>query len=154
MPKTPGRKTKLSPELIISLCLDIRNGMPYKYACAKAGISERVFHKWKSAGMDEGPKSNGKENKAFVQFVQSIKKADAEAIDRNVSLIQVAAKTSWQAAAWWLERRFPKDFGRVDRMGLFDMDGVEALSDGLSESKKKEIEKELGSIFPKRKAVG
>ncbi len=29
---------------------------------------------------------------------------------RNVAIIQHATQDTWQAAAWWLERRFPEDF--------------------------------------------
>lgn len=46
----------------------------------------------------------------YFQFVQAIKKARSEAMDRNVEIIQTAAKKTWQAAAWYLERQFPEEF--------------------------------------------
>ena len=37
---------------------------------------------------------------------------------RNVALIQKAAKDNWQAAAWYLERRYPEDYGRREQHKL------------------------------------
>jgi len=34
---------------------------------------------------------------------------------RNVGIIKTAAETTWTAAAWWLERRRPADFGKRER---------------------------------------
>lgn len=52
------------------------------------------------------------------QFWQTIKKAEAEAEARNTALIQTQASKSWQAAAWWLERKFPDRWGRKDKVQL------------------------------------
>lgn len=45
-----------------------------------------------------------------LEFLDAVKKAEEEAVVRNVAIINKAASTSWQAAAWWLERRRPADF--------------------------------------------
>ncbi len=36
---------------------------------------------------------------------------------RCVSLVAKAASSNWRAAAWWLERRRPADYGRQARLG-------------------------------------
>jgi hypothetical protein len=41
-----------------------------------------------------------------------LRDAEERAVIRQVSIILAAAKTSWQAAAWWLERRYPNEWGR------------------------------------------
>ena len=71
------------------------------HACARAGISQDTFGRWRKQSAD---------------FAEEVKKAEAEAIARNVTVIQKAAGTSWQAAAWWLERRHPNDFARTERL--------------------------------------
>ena len=51
----------------------------------------------------------------YVSFDSAIKEAEAEAIAGRIQCIQKAEDHSWQAAAWWLERRYPQDFGRTIR---------------------------------------
>jgi hypothetical protein len=47
-----------------------------------------------------------------VAFLAAVKKAQADAVAANVQLIQIAAREgTWQAAAWWLERRHPDQYG-------------------------------------------
>ena len=45
-------------------------------------------------------------------------KAEADAEVRNVAIIQRAADTTWQAAAWWLERKHKAEWSsRVEQTG-------------------------------------
>lgn len=46
------------------------------------------------------------ESPAFVEFFEAVRKADATGAVRNLALIETAAPTHWQAAAWKLERRW------------------------------------------------
>ena len=45
-------------------------------------------------------------------FSVAIKKAEAECKVARIQTILKASKKSWQAAAWWLERRCPDEYGR------------------------------------------
>ncbi len=51
----------------------------------------------------------------YREFLEAIEKAEAQAKVRNVTIIQAAAKDNWQAAAYWLERRYPEEWGRRGR---------------------------------------
>jgi transposase len=103
-----GRRTKLTDATQKVIVDSIAAGVPQKYAAQRAGIGERTLAGWLAAGRKatKGP---------FLQFLQAVKKAEADAIARNVAIVQKAAGKSWQAAAWWLERRHHEDFGRKDR---------------------------------------
>lgn len=103
-----GRIPKLNPETVGIITRGVADGMPRRHAAALAGVSESAVAKWLAAGRK---KTSG----PHFQFVQAIKKAEAEAIARNVTVVQAAADKSWQAAAWWLERRFPDEFGSESR---------------------------------------
>jgi len=107
-----GRKTKLTPELIEQASKLVAAGNYLKHVAQYLGIPERTFYRW----LAEGEKA--KKGLAW-QFYQAIKKAEAEAVARNIALIQKAAtEGNWQAAAWWLERKYPEEWGRKDRMNM------------------------------------
>tara|TARA_R110002153_G_scaffold84197_1_gene210998 strand:+ start:581 stop:1372 length:792 start_codon:yes stop_codon:yes gene_type:complete len=86
-------------------------GNPYAHVCWLVGIDESTFYRW----MKEGKSSPiGTISK---NFYDKVKKANGEAAHRNVMRIQKAVG-GWQASAWFLERRFPQDYGRTDRVQL------------------------------------
>ena len=62
------------------------------------GISYETFRTW------QGEKS---------VFSVAIKKAEAECKVARIATILKASEKSWQAAAWWLERRCPDEYSRI-----------------------------------------
>lgn len=56
-------------------------------------------------------------------FSEAIKKAEASCKHRNIALIQKAALTTWQAAAWWLERKYPNEFALKHKLEHSGDDG-------------------------------
>lgn len=105
-----GRKTKLTNEIQEQICKYVRLGIPLKFAAEACGIGERTIYYW----IERGKKSTrGK----YLQFLQSIKKAEAESIIKDVAILEKSAhEGSWQAAAWKLERRYPEFFGKKEKM--------------------------------------
>lgn len=100
-----GRKSKLTEERQERILQAIRAGNYIETAALHAGISEGTFHRW----MQEGERAKtGKKR----EFYEAVKKARADAETRTVAIISNAMPTSWQAAAWWLERSFPDRWGR------------------------------------------
>jgi hypothetical protein len=93
---------KYTPELIEQLIKYIEAGNYYKTACEAVGLGESTFYEW----LKEKP-----------EFLESIKKAEAQAIVRNLTIIQLAAKKNWQAAAWFLERKDFKNWGKKELVG-------------------------------------
>lgn len=100
-----GRPSKLTPEVQQRVLQAIAGGNTKKDAAAYAGVGYRTLEAWLA---DQRP--------AFQQFQQAVAQKEAEAVVRNVTLIQKAAADTWQAAAWWLERRRPDDWGRKERV--------------------------------------
>jgi hypothetical protein len=65
----------------------------------------------------------------FAGFSDAIKKAESEAEVRMVAhVLKAATDGTWQAAAWWLERRRPTDYGRRDRVELTIRQQAEKLA--------------------------
>lgn len=112
-PKKPrvGRKDQRRDEAAMErLFKALEAGNTFGNACTLAGIGARTFYRWKAEG------ETAKEGTFARQFWQKVKDAEAQAIHRNVLVIQTAAKKSWQAAAWWLERKYPEDWARHERI--------------------------------------
>jgi len=108
----------------------IRGGNYANVAAQYAGIGESTYYEWLQRGREgESP---------FAEFAEAIKEAEAQAEVRNMALIQQAAQAgTWQASAWYLERRYPSRYGRRERLehsgpeggpitlrGIADMMGV------------------------------
>lgn len=105
----PGRPSLLKPkiaELIISL---VRAGNYIEVAVGAAGISKETFYSWGRQAKED--QYRGYRTK-YTQFLDAIEQASAEATARDMALIAEAAERDWRAAAWRLERRLPKVYGK------------------------------------------
>ena len=98
-----GRNTKLTPKTKAGLCDLIRSGLHNQTACDIMRISTSSFYHWRST---------------FPEFSDALKKAEAEAEAEMVKRIMAAATTTWQATAWYLERKFSSRWGKVDRIQI------------------------------------
>ena len=96
-----GRPSKHTPEVVARIVQAIATGNTRRHSCAYGGISEDAFSAWLKTKPD---------------FAAAIKKAEADAVVRNVAIIEQAARITWQAAAWWLERRYPDDYAKRERL--------------------------------------
>jgi hypothetical protein len=52
------------------------------------------------------------------EFKDAVERAESEFIAETVARIATHGRDNWQALAWILERRWPADFGRQDRIKL------------------------------------
>jgi len=105
-----GRKTKLTPEVQKRIVESVRLGAPYCLAAQSGGIGESTLYDW----MERGEKGERREQKdIYVEFAKAIKEAESACFNAMLGRIQLAASTSWQAAAWLLERRYPQQFART-----------------------------------------
>lgn len=104
-----GRPTKLTPEIQERICAAIQQGN-YAFVAARcAGISESTFYSWLDRGARE-------KRGAFAEFLESIKKAESIAEAGAIEVVRNASQQSWQAAAWWLERKYPERWARKERV--------------------------------------
>jgi hypothetical protein len=100
------RRTKLTPELQKRFYELLAVGNYNETACRMLGIDSATFYRWRARGLG----ANARE--PYRGFCEAIEKATAEAEARNVVIIQKAAKTSWFAAAWFLERKFAQRWAK------------------------------------------
>ena len=105
--KVKGRKSKLTPELIVKISTEIENGSYQKVAARKCGVGESTFYAW----MEKAEAGVGGQ---FQELMEAVKNASAVAESRAIQTI--LADDSWQSKAWFLERRFPERWRRKDRL--------------------------------------
>jgi hypothetical protein len=98
-----GRPTKYTEQNVNRILDALRGGNTRRASCAAGNISQDTFANWL------------RDHSAFSDAVE---KAEGEAELRNLAVIQDATKTTWQAAAWWLERKHKQEWSsRVEQTG-------------------------------------
>lgn len=81
----------------------IKIGVKIKNACELIGINQDTYFTW----VKEHP-----------EFSDLIKRARGERTREALMVIRKAALKSWQAAAWYLERTFPDQYGLKAQLTL------------------------------------
>jgi hypothetical protein len=100
-------------------CLDlIATGVPDKHAAAAAGVSKATFYR--HIEIDDKGKTGTYYDK---EFAGAVEEARGKAVSEKVLRVSRAASESWQAAAWWLERRYPQYFALINRTKHVGSDG-------------------------------
>lgn len=98
-----GRPSKYTQELIDRICYSLSQGNTRTTAATCAGISMETFAVYV---------------REFPEFSDAIKRAEEQAVEHYVNVIHAASGQTWQAAAWYLERRRPADFSKQDRVDI------------------------------------
>lgn len=109
-----GRPTKLTARVQRALCGALLRGNTRENAALTAGISRSTLTTWLHLGRTE---ASGR----YTSFLAAVEKAEAAAVQASVGVVRHAARDTWQAAAWWLERRYPDEWGRKDRVEITEV---------------------------------
>jgi len=93
-----GSPTKRTDATRATILKALRHGATYKRAAEAAGVAYETFRAWRAAD---------------PAFSAAVEKAHGQMMQTALASIEKAAKEgTWQAAAWWLERMFPDEYGR------------------------------------------
>ncbi len=93
-----ARPSKYTPATAKKITDAIRVGATFRLACMYAGISEDTFMAWR---------------KRYPDFADAINQAEGAGAAAWLGMIEKAAQEgNWQAAAWKLERKYPREYGR------------------------------------------
>jgi transposase len=116
---TRGRKPSTLDDPKVKLLLQaLQAGNYVETACAYAGLAVSTVYLWLDRGNKEKQRINqgdtpDPKEATYLEISEAVEKARANAVVANVAVIQQAARSgTWQAAAWWLERSMPQQFGR------------------------------------------
>lgn len=129
-----GRPTKFTPETRMRVLDAIALGATYERAAAYGGISYELFRQWMARGRGlaekqekaRRPRNLSDADAEFLAFFEGVTRAEHEAAFKWLKKIETAADNGdWRAAAWKLERRYPKEYGRSVTEHRVDEESVE-----------------------------
>lgn len=101
-----GRPSKCTPAVRASILAAVAEGAFDYRAAQLCGVSKRTFSAWKTRG-ERNPRT------VYGDFVRSLKQASAEGEHYHVKNIRERASESWQASAWYLERKHHQRWGKT-----------------------------------------
>lgn len=107
---TKAGETLLTPALQEKLVKLIGSGQYAEVAARACGVQKSTFYNWLTLG--------GRGEEPYKALVDAIEISAAEAEARDVLTIGRHSQQHWQAAAWRLERKHPKRWGRSDRLEI------------------------------------
>ena len=107
--KKSGRfKRAYTAEVHAAIVKSLKEGAYKVHAANAAGVSISALEHWLQLGRAG--------TEPYVQFAEDVDRARAQDALRNQQVISAAAVSKvpgdWKAAAWNLERKFPKLYGR------------------------------------------
>ena len=111
-----ARPTILNDQLIENFCLQLRLSGSIETAIAQTGCGHESFYRWKRLVRD------GIGTKLQRRFMKAIEASLAEIKMRAEYLLSKSFDKSWRALAWWLERKYPAEYGRKRPLPALDPD--------------------------------
>lgn len=93
-----ARRSKYTPETVERILQAVRVGSTDEHAAEYGGVDGSTFYRWLNSKSE---------------FCDAVTRAKAEARTQSLARIRKAgADGDWRADAWFLERRYPQDYGR------------------------------------------
>ena len=98
-PYQTGSPTKRNAKLITKLPEAIEAGAPFGLACAAADVCCDTFNEWR---------------RADSELARQVEQAAANGALTRLKKIERHGEDNWNALAWMLERRYPREFSRPE----------------------------------------
>lgn len=122
-----GRPSKLTESRMEKLIEALRAGAYRIDACRVAGIHYNTLLAWEKKG-------EAQEKGEFLEFLDALRKAEAEAVITNIEVVTNAAQDGdWRAAAWFLEHKYPDRWARVEKRADHDQPFTIVFSDQVKD---------------------
>lgn len=122
--KKTNKSKKLKKVYIDLFCRAVAKGIPEERACKHATFSNTSFRNWMNEieekniepmGKDEVLGSRSGREKLLSYFAREYNSALLSFEEVHVANIEKHAVKVWVASAWLLERRFPHEWGKLER---------------------------------------
>jgi transposase len=135
-----GRPSTLTDAVADKLVALVETGHYNTMAARGAGVGPRSFQRWLALGeaaddrLSSGQPIEEREER-YWHLWQRISKAQAKAADDALTAIRAAWESGqqWTAAAWYLERKYPGEWGRRTELNVGPSDRMlEVLATAIS----------------------
>lgn len=90
-----GRKGLYTPKMVNAICSHLAAGLTVKDTLNSIGLNHDSYYQWL---------------KKYPEFAEKVEKASLSLKKYHIENITRASTKSWQASAWWLERKHPEEF--------------------------------------------
>ena len=131
-----GPKQKLTQEVADAIIESIEAGSFASVAARAAGVSRASFWRWVREGRKPGAPAAWRKFAERYDTAAAMAETDAVKVVRN-SMVD----GEWQAAAWYLERRSPKRWGKAQDQNLLVRHAV--VDDKTTPQKARELMAEM-----------
>jgi len=111
-------KTKATPNTLKIILEAIGEGLNQREASILSGISEDTLSLWKRQDSD---------------FSEQIRQKEIECKLSHIKNIKRASEKSWQASAWWLERKYKDEFSAKSNIDIKSSENIEKLTAVMQE---------------------
>jgi transposase len=101
-----ARPSIITDPLIEQFCSSLRVTFSIEVAIKKTGIGRESYYRWKR----RVAKGNG--TRPERRFIRAVDMADGEMKIKLEMMFSQHCDKSWKALAWWLERKYPAEYGR------------------------------------------
>ncbi len=102
---------KLTAPVAATIVDALRAGNYVEQAVAAAGIHKATYYRWIAQGETD---LEAGEDTAEARLCDAVARASADSEAEYVAMVKAAGERgSWQAATWFLERRYPSRWGKA-----------------------------------------
>lgn len=122
-----GQKPRLTPELAEQAIQLVKGGASNQDVIAWLGIGDSTFYRWLREPKDEAQEA----------LAEGMKRAETERKLWHLQRIHKAAENGdWKASAWYLERRYPNEYARTQRIAgtVETVSKTDALTEAIRET--------------------
>lgn len=128
-PTDLGRPLSLTPELSNEIHALLRRGLTQEDVIRVTGIARSTFYSWLDRSKDLATRYNDPEDPLddetatieelrLLDFLDGYTGARARGKADALGAIRAGMAEDWRAAAWYLERSFPDEYGRRERLDV------------------------------------
>jgi transposase len=123
-----ARPTKYTRDRKKRLLDALRDGNTRRAACMAAGIDQDTLANWAQR---------------FSDFSEELTRAEAEAEVALVGIIRAAAPQDWRAALTLLERRWPNEWGKRERIDVYEHERAQQEAERIAARFRKPVDEVL-----------
>lgn len=116
--------TQISRRLVDRIMLDLVSGAPLESVAGRTGASKAAIYKWKAKGEELAALAEAEEidpeelstrDRLCLELALGIEDARSSVVVAAVAAVRSAFQREWRAAAWYMERTDPENWGRPYR---------------------------------------